>query len=83
MVMERIRLREVSDDELCAQAAEAVRWLHAQHMDGGVFGSLGGAKARHTVFQVAKAPVPFTSLAAAQTYLNVVRVSFLRPCCLP
>ena len=73
MIMERVRLLTVSDDELCRKAAEAVLWLHAQRMD--FFGSLGGANARHTVFQGGKAPEPFTNVTAAQTYLNVVRVS--------
>jgi len=69
MIMERIRLRAVSDDELCRKTAGAVQWLHAQRVD--FFGSPGGADIRHTVFQGGEAPKPFTSVAAAQAYLNV------------
>ena len=76
MIMERISLRTVSADELCHKAAEAVLWLRAQRMD--FFGSRGGANPWHTVFQGNKAPEPFTSVAAAQRYLNVVRVSLFR-----
>ena len=73
MIMERVRLLTVSDDELCRKVAGAVLWLHAQRMD--CFGSLGKANARHTVFQRGKAPEPFVNVTAAQTYLNAVRVS--------
>ena len=76
MIMERISLHSVSADELYRKAAGAVLWLRAQRMD--FFGSLGGANTRHTIFQGGKAPEPFTSVAAAQTYLNVVRVSLFR-----
>ena len=71
--MERIRVRDVSEDELIRSTAKAVRWLHAQKMD--FFGNLGGGNAFHTVFQRMQAPEPFTSLSAAQIYLNVVRIS--------
>ena len=76
MIMERISLHSVSADELYRKAAGAVLWLRAQRMD--FFGSLGGANTRHTIFQGGKAPEPLTSVAAAQTYLNVVRVSLFR-----
>ena len=78
MIMERILLREVSEDELCAKAARAVLWLRAQQQTD-FFGSLGGLDTFHTVFQRNTAPHPFTTVAAAQTYLNVVRVSLFRP----
>ncbi|PIL26050.1 hypothetical protein GSI_11804 [Ganoderma sinense ZZ0214-1] len=83
MIMERVHLREVSVDELCRKAAEAVLWLRAQRMD--FFGSLGGANARHTVFQGGKAPKVFTSVLAAQEYLNVAvrRVQGRRPSWMP
>ncbi|KAF8173518.1 hypothetical protein K438DRAFT_1980778 [Mycena galopus ATCC 62051] len=76
-------VRTVDDDELCRKAAEAVLWLRAQRMD--VFGSLGGAETCHTVFQGGKAPEPFTSVAAAQTYLNaaVGRVQHRHPSWMP
>jgi len=76
MIMERIHLRNVSEDELCGKTAKAVLWLRAQQMD--LFGSLGGANTCHTVFQRDSAPHPFTRVAAAQTYLNEVRVSLFR-----
>lgn len=76
MIMERIRLRTVSADELCHKAAGAALWLRAQRID--LFGSLGGANTCHTVFQGGKAPEPFTSVPAVQAYLNVVRILLLR-----
>lgn len=76
LVTERISLLEVSDDQLCQKAAEAVTWLHAQRI--GIFGSLGETHAFHTVFQRGVAPKRFTSVAAAQAYLNAVRVSLFR-----
>ena len=72
IVMERIQVLEVSDEELTVAAAKAVRWMHAQRMNQ--FGSLGGANTSHSVFQGGRAPEPFTSVSAAQTYLNVVRL---------
>ncbi|KAF8650214.1 hypothetical protein AX16_005347 [Volvariella volvacea WC 439] len=69
MIMERINLRAVSSDELHRKAACAVLWLRTHRVT--FFGSLGGTNTCHTVFQAGKAPHPFTSVTAAQTYLNV------------
>jgi len=73
IVMEQIAVCEVSNDDLCRQAASAVLWLREQRMD--IFGSLGRTNPCHTVFQGGRAPQPFTTVEAAQIYLNVVRVS--------
>ena len=71
MIMERILVRQASEEELCRQSAKAVLWLRAQKMS--IFGSLGGGEnIRHAVFQGNEAPEPFTTLAAVQTYLNLV-----------
>jgi len=76
IIMERINVCTVPKEEFYRQAAKAVLWLRAKHMD--LFGSLGGANPSHTVFQGGIAPKPFTSLHAAQIYLNVVRVSLFQ-----
>jgi len=67
--MEQIAVCEVSNDDLCRQAASAVLWLREQRMD--IFGSLGRTNPCHTVFQGGRAPQPFTTVEAAQIYLNV------------
>ncbi|KAJ7773257.1 hypothetical protein B0H16DRAFT_1451071 [Mycena metata] len=73
IVMERIELCPVSDDELCVKAARAVQWLRTKHLPRGVlFGSLGESSAHHAVFQNSKAPLRpmFRNVALAEKYLN-------------
>ena len=76
MVMGRIKLRVVSNEELHTKAAEAVLWLRTKSPPAGrLFGSMGKSYARHAVFQNGTAPQMFRSIAAAERYLNTVHFS--------
>ena len=78
MIMGRIKLRVVSDEELQTKAAGAVMWLRTKSPPAGtLFGSMGKSYARHAVFQNSTAPRMFTSVADAEQYLNTVHSSLL------
>ena len=78
MVMGRIKLCVVSDDQLQTKAAGAVLWLRAKRPPAWtLFGSMGKSYARHAVFQDGTAPQMFNSVAAAEQYLNTVHLSLL------
>ncbi|KAJ2916209.1 hypothetical protein MD484_g4183, partial [Candolleomyces efflorescens] len=74
IVMERIKFREVSDDELYAKAAEAVLWLRGKRPPPSTrFGCIGGVHyARHLVFEEHEAPTKFNTVFAAEQYFNMV-----------
>lgn len=83
MVMGRIKLCVVSDDQLHTKAAEAVLWLRAKRPPAWtLFGSMGKSYARHAIFQDHTAPQMFGSVAAAEQYLNTVHLPLLSffPC---
>ena len=76
IVMERMEVVVVPDDELYIKTARAVRWLRTKgpHPET-LFGSMGGSYARHTVFKSGTAPQMYKSVAAAEKYFNTVRFS--------
>jgi hypothetical protein len=82
IAMRRIKVCVVSDDQLHTKAAEAVLWLRSKRPPAWtLFGPMGKSYADHSVFQSSTAPLMFTSVLAAERYLNTVYLSL--PSCFP
>ncbi|KAI5893396.1 uncharacterized protein SCHCODRAFT_02666503 [Schizophyllum commune H4-8] len=70
-VMEFVETAEVPMEALVQKVAAAVLWLRRQPAPPGVaLGPLGGGRAWHRIFKDSCAPLPFTSSAALERFLN-------------
>ncbi|KAF8337456.1 uncharacterized protein EI90DRAFT_3013671 [Cantharellus anzutake] len=74
LVMERLELTPISDQDLSPRVSRALQWLYSLPAPAeAAIGGLGGGRARHVLFKDRRAPLDFSSIEALERYMNKAR----------